>query len=202
MSNDEPSAMVPPRPRLTDTPRGQTIFISAWVLGTVIALSLWIGAFMLGQNTAEPTETLAQDVEPVDEAVPEFPLLGSSPQSPGVWDWLDLRGGECLTGFDDAFAQEFEVISCGASHDAELIHAELLSDDPGEPYPGDALVLAQAREICDVRDLVDIDVAREFSDLRTAYAYPVDATQWSAGERGVYCFVYSEGGDVLTQSLR
>ena len=53
-----------------------------------------------------------------------------------------------------------------------------------------------------IADLVDIDVAREFSDLRTAYAYPVDATQWSAGERGVYCFVYSEGGDVFTQSLR
>jgi hypothetical protein len=82
------------------------------------------------------------------------------------------------------------------------VHAELLSADPEEPYPGDGAVLAAAREACDVRDLIDIEVAKNFSDLRTAYAYPVSSTQWDAGERGVYCFVYSESGETFTTSLR
>jgi len=63
-------------------------------------------------------------------------------------------------------------------------------------------VLADAREICDVRDLINIEVAKEYSDLRTAYSYPVTKEQWDAGERGVYCFVYSDSGESFTTSLR
>jgi hypothetical protein len=53
-----------------------------------------------------------------------------------------------------------------------------------------------------VRDLINIEVAREYSDLRTAYAYPVNEEQWDVGQRGVYCFVYSESGATFTSSLR
>ena len=192
----------PPKPRLTDTPSGQTIFVTLWVLGTLVTLAIWGGAFVWGQSVAAPEDNVDVVMPEVVEPVVEFPELGPPSVAPGTWEWNELRGGECVSGFSDAFAEEFEVVGCSSSHTAELVRAELLSSDPDEPYPGDAAVLAQARELCDVRDLINREVAQNYSDLRTAYSYPVSQEQWDSGERGVYCFVYSESGDVFTSSLR
>ncbi len=192
----------PPKPRLTQTARGQTIFVSLWVLGTLVTLGLWVGAFVLGQSVGAPEDVAIEEVIDVVEIAAEFPELGPPAQAPGTWAWDELRGGECLTGFRDAFAEQFQVVSCSSPHNAELLHAELLSRESSEPYPGDPAVLAAARAACDVRDLVNIEVAQEFSDLRTSYSYPVSQDQWDAGERGVYCFVYSESGATFRSSLR
>lgn len=191
-----------PKPRLTDTARGQTLFVTLWVLGTVATLGLWAGAFLWGSSQGLVGED--GTVAPPEPVAPEvtFPILGSPPATPGTQSWWELRGGECIAGFDDAFAQEFQVVGCLSSHNAELLEAQLLSDDPDEPYPGDAAVLAEAREICDLREVINREVASEYSDLRTTYSYPVNQEQWDAGERGVYCFVFSESGETFTQSLR
>ena len=195
-------ATTPPRPRLTDTARGQNIFVSLWVLGTILALGLWVGSFLLGQAVGADGEPPGPEVVISEDSGPQFPVLGQPAKPPGSWAWDELRGGECLTGFSDSFAEVFQVVSCSSVHTAQLVHAELLSRDRGESYPGDTSVLAQARDVCDVRDLISREVAEEFSDLRTAYSYPVNQEQWDVGERGVYCFVYSEGGDSFRQSLR
>ena len=192
----------PPHPRLTDTPRGQTIFVSLWVLGTLVVLALWGGAFWWGQNVGSPEPIAEPETEEVVEPAVEFPALGPPSKPPGTWAWDELRGGECIARFSDAFAEEFDVVGCTSPHTAELVRAELLSADADEEYPGEAAVLADAREICDVRDLINIEVAKEYSDLRTAYSYPVTKEQWEAGERGVYCFVYSDSGESFTTSLR
>lgn len=199
---EQSESSTPPEPRLTQTARGQTIFVSLWVLGTLVTLGLWVGAFVLGQSVGAPEDVAIEEVVDAVEIVAEFPDLGPPSQTPGTWAWDDLRGGECLTGFSDPFAEEFQVVSCSSPHNAELLHAELLSRESSEPYPGDPAVLAAARAACDVRDLVNMEVAQEFSDLRTSYSYPVSQNQWDAGERGVYCFVYSESGATFTSSLR
>jgi hypothetical protein len=199
---DQSEPSTPPKPRLTQTARGQTIFVSLWVLGTLVTLGLWVGAFVLGQSVGAPEDAAVEEVIESAESAPQFPELGPPPQAPGTWAWDELRGGECLTGFSDPFAEQFQVVSCSSPHNAELLHAELLSRESSEPYPGDPAVLAAARAACDVRDLVNIEVAQEFSDLRTGYSYPVSQDQWEAGERGVYCFVYSESGATFESSLR
>ncbi len=189
-----------PQSRLTDTPRGQTIFVALWVFGTVIVLGLWVGAFLWGTQQGDGRESPLQPEAAA--AAPELLVLGGLPQTAGTWDWFELRGGECISGFSDAFAEKFQVVSCTSPHNAQLIHAELLSDSLAEPYPGDAPVVAMARDLCDVRELVKREVAEEFSDLRTSYSYPVNQVQWDAGERAVYCFVFSASGQTLQQSLR
>jgi hypothetical protein len=196
----EPST--PPKPRLTQTARGQTIFVSLWVLGTLVTLGLWAGAFVLGQTGGAPDDGAIEEAVDVAEIVAQFPELGPPPQAAGTWAWDELRGGECLSEFSDPFAEQFQVVSCSSPHNAELLHAELLSRVASEPYPGDPAVLAAARAACDVRDLVNIEVAQEFSDLRTSYSYPVSQDQWEVGERAVYCFVHSESGATFTSSLR
>lgn len=202
MTDQNERVSTSPKPRLTDTPRGQTIFVGAWVLGTLVTLGLWVGAFVLGQNVAAPEENSAPEATELVENVPEFPQLGPPARAPGTWQWDELRGGECLTGFEDPFASEFLVVGCTSPHDAQLISAEMLSRVAAEPYPGDAEVLAAARAACDVRELINQEVAQEFSDLRISYSYPLGVDQWDAGERGVYCFAYSESGATFSSSLR
>lgn len=202
MSDQIEPENAPAKPRLTDTPRGQTIFVSLWVIGTLVTLGVWVGAFLWGQSVGAPEEDIVAEVADTAPPEVEFPELGPPSLAPGSWEWSELRGGECLAQFSNAFAEEFQVVGCSSPHAAQLVHAELLSSDPGETYPGDAAVLAAAREACDVRNLIDIEVAKNYTDLRTAYAYPVSSTQWDAGERGVYCFVYSDSGETFTTSLR
>ena len=202
MSDPTTPQDTPARPRLTDTPRGQTIFVGLWVLGTLVTLGIWVGAFFWGQSVAAPIEVAEPVDEEVADVVVEFPAVGPPSRAPGTWEWTELRGGECIADFTGAFAEEFRVVECTMAHTAELVKAELLSSMPQDPYPGDAAVLAQAREMCDVRDLIDIEIAKDYSDLRTAYSYPVDQAQWDAGQRGVYCFVYSESGATFSSSLR
>lgn len=198
-SQGEPTS---PKPRLTDTARGQTIFVALWVVGTVATLGVWAGAFLWGASSGlSGNEQAVATLEPVAPEV-SFPTLGPPPATPGTRPWGELRGGECIAGFQDAFAEEFQVVGCSSPHNAELLEAQLLSQDPNEAYPGDAAVLAAAREVCDLREVINREVASEYSDLRTTYSYPVNQEQWDAGERGVYCFVSSESGKSFTQSLR
>ena len=202
MSNASPEREVsaPARPRLTDTDRGQTIFVMLWVLGTLATIGIWVGAFLAGQYVAggavEPEETAA----PVEE-VASLVSLGGPPLAVGQWEWFELQGGECIARFEGAFAEVFSVVTCQAPHAAQLAVAELISADILEAYPGDDVVLARARELCDLKDEVNAAVAAEFSDLRIAYSYPVDSDQWDKGQRGVYCFIYSESGQPLTAPL-
>jgi hypothetical protein len=171
-----------------------------WVLGTLATIGVWVGAFLVGQYVAGGVEEPSEIAAPVEE-VASVVSLGGPPLAAGQWEWFELQGGECLAQFEGAFAEEFSVVSCLTPHAAQLAVAELISADVGEAYPGDDVVLARAREVCDLKDDVDPAVAAEFSDLRIAYSYPVDATQWDEGQRGVYCFLYSESGKTLSTPL-
>lgn len=202
MSGEPSTEVSPPKRKLTDTAAGQSIFVGLWVLGTLAVLIAAAGAFLLGQSVGGHDDTAATEVfEEVAEPVIEFPKLTGVPKEPGPWEWRELAGGECIAVFEGAFAEQFSVVPCETPHDAQLVHAELLSASPDALYPGDDEVLAQAREMCDVRERVDYTVASEYSDLIVDYSYPVGTEQWDAGERGVYCFVLRQSGDSLEGDL-
>lgn len=194
MSQESASESHSPKPKLTDTPAGQSVFVGLWIAGTLLVLAAAAGAFVLGQQVAggDDPEVVAVDTEPEPAMV--FPELTGSAQSSGVWAWDELRGGECIAGFGGAFAEEFTVVSCAEPHDAQLVSAQLLSRDGGASYPGEEQVLATARERCDVRELVDYSVAENYADLIVDYSYPVTTEQWDSGARGVYCFVTRQSG--------
>jgi hypothetical protein len=171
-----------------------------WVLGTLATMGVWVGAFLAGQFVAGGAEEPEETIAPVEE-VESLVSLGGPPRSAGQWEWSELQGGECFARFEGAFAEEFSVVSCQTPHAAQLAVADLISADIGEAYPGNDVVLARAREVCDLKDEVDAEAAAEYSDLRIAYSYPVDSAQWDKGQRGVYCFLYSESGQPLTTPL-
>ena len=196
-TEESPTAGRPKKP-LTSTAAGQSVFIGLWILGTLAIVAILAGAFLLGQSLSREDEGTSDQVE----APPiEFPVLSGVPVEPGAWAWDELRGGECISGFEGAFAEEFSVVACQTPHDAQLISAELLSNRAEEPYPGVDEVAQLARESCDVTDVIDYNLATQFDDLIVDFSYPASDEQWAEGERGVYCFALRSSGGTLQGDL-
>lgn len=190
-----------PKKRLTDTSAGQAVFVGLWMLGTLATIAALIGAFFLGRLISEanqPQPVIPEETSP--EVAQIVPLTGQT-QLPGQWEWFELMGGECVTGFQTAFDAEFTVVPCELPHDAELIHAELVSSDPALSFPGEESVVASAKEICDLTDRINRETASAYADLVVDYSYPASADQWDAGYRGVYCFVTRSSGDFMAERL-
>lgn len=191
----------PPRKRLTDTVAGQGIFVALVILATLAVLALMGTALWWGmQSAGVPPEAQPVSVE-VEDPVPSFPDLTAGARAPGVWEWSELRGGECLAAFPGAFAEEYEVVSCSTPHAAQVVIAETLSRDPDASFPGEASVLEIARDVCDVYSVIDVDLAAGYPDLQLELSYPVNASQWEQGARVAYCFVTRSSGELLSQSL-
>ena len=196
-TEESPTAGRPKKP-LTSTAAGQSVFIGLWILGTLAIVAILAGAFLLGQSLSREDEGTSDQVE----APPiEFPVLSGVPVEPGAWAWDELRGGECISGFEGAFAEEFSVVACQTPHDAQLISAELLSNRAEEPYPGVDEVAQLARKACDVKELIDYSIATGYDDLIVGYSYPASDEQWAEGERGVYCFALRSSGGTLQGDL-
>jgi hypothetical protein len=196
-TEESPTAGRPKKP-LTSTAAGQSVFIGLWILGTLAIVAILAGAFLLGQSLSREDEGTSDQVE----APPiEFPVLSGVPVEPGAWAWDELRGGECISGFEGAFSEEFSVVACQTPHDAQLISAELLSNRAEEPYPGADEVAQLARESCDVTDVIDYNLATQFDDLIVDFSYPASDEQWAEGERGVYCFALRSSGGTLQGDL-
>ena len=190
-----------PRKPLSSTATGQSVFIGLAVLCTLGALALLGGAFYFGLHYGAPDEQPVVVMAEPEEPAIVFPTLSGAPAGVGTRDWLELRGGECISSFSEAFALEFEVVSCDGAHQAQLARTTLLSSELSEEFPGEPFVAAKAREVCRVDDLINRDIAQSFDDLVVEFSYPVDATQWGAGQRGVYCFVTSSSRATFESSL-
>jgi hypothetical protein len=171
--------------------------------GTLGLIGLLVGAFFVGQYLGAPDEPeVLAVVEPEPQEHPiVFPSLTGGPQSPGVWAWDALRGGECLARFDNAFAEEFEVVECSTPHSAQLVRAQLVSRDRTEDFPGEPAMAIVAQDICDVVDAIDTEYAQNFATLVKDVAYPITAEQWQDGQRVVYCFMRSSTNEVFEASL-
>jgi hypothetical protein len=200
--NDEENAVsAKPARRLTDTAPGQALFIALWMVGTIATIAALIGAFFLGRLvSSEDTPPAQETLESVEEAVDIVSLAGGA-RPAGEWSWFELRGGECITGFDGAFATSFTVVPCELPHDAELVLATVLSLEPGAIFPGEDSALESAKETCDVSEALDRDAAALYSDLIVEFSYPTTQASWDAGYRGVYCFVTRSSGDFMAERL-
>lgn len=190
-----------PARKLTDTAPGQALFIALWMVGTVATIAALMGAFFLGQLvSSEDTPPVAETPESVQEA-PEVVSLAGGTRPSGEWSWFELRGGECITGFEGAFAKSFTVVPCELPHDAELVRARVLSAELDAAFPGEDSALDSAKEVCDVSEALNRDVAAAYSDLIVEYSYPTTEAGWEAGYRGVYCFVTRGSGDFMAERL-
>jgi hypothetical protein len=140
-------------------------------------------------------EQPAPDTPP--QVVFDPPTLNGPPRPPGVWEWVELRGGECLGTPPTLESADLTVVPCDGDHRARYLEPFLVSVDEDAPYPGDEALATLADDHCRALTAADVGVGPEVDDLVVTGLYLPDEMSWQAGHRVVGCVVFRAGGENL-----
>ncbi|MFB2585088.1 hypothetical protein [Herbiconiux liukaitaii] len=160
-----------------------------------------------GSATAAPSEAAAMTAPPTSDPAPEAAAAApTGPVGPGVHDWNELSGGECLGGFTSPWSEQFTVVDCAGEHNAQLVTRGSFTDpaDPASaavPFPGEAELAGRLNLLCTAPAVLDYAAAGALPDAQWQAAYPVTEAEWVAGERSYYCFFSRTSGEPLGASL-
>jgi hypothetical protein len=172
-----------------------------WLIITLVGIlpAAAIG-FLVGSIQPEPpeVESVVVEPEPVDF---ELPDLNQGPREPGRWAWSELRGGECISFFTDAFAEKFTVVPCATPHEAEFVRATIVDSNPASPYPGDTAIEEFAAELCRDWGQEDLVGGEAFDDLVAEASFSLGEDSWIRGDRLAGCFVRQLDGELFTARL-
>lgn len=151
-----------------------------------------------GLDQEPPPIALEQPApDPIPQIVFDPPVLDGPPRSPGVWKWVELRGGECLATAPTSESADVTVVSCDGDHRARYFDPFLVSVDVVAPYPGEQTLATLVDDHCRAITAGDVGVGREVDDLVATGLYLPDEMSWQAGHRVVGCVVYRVGGETL-----
>jgi hypothetical protein len=220
-----PSVTAPPPERPANAPiehvRGGSS-LNRWLLiaaAVLLAILIAVALFTLGRSfaaghdqapaaatrttTPSPTATTASATPtPTPTASEDQTVAGTGPLAPGqTYRWDQLRGGECLSPFTSAWAQQFAVVDCNAQHAAQLVYSAPFAADPAAPFPGEQAITSQVNLLCSKPGVIDLHAASAYSDVQVVAAYPVTAEQWDSGQRNYFCFVNRASGQPFTSSV-
>jgi hypothetical protein len=187
---------------------GGAIVIILVMLVAVFALTRWIMGNNIEEHTTPPTKSPAAASASVTGTTepPAAPSPASAPTitfattaaAAGQHPWYELAGGECLSPFDRAWAQDFTVVDCSAAHLAQLSSRGAIESDG---YPGADEAKRIATDQCQSESALDLSAASPYGDVQVQSVYPPDQASWDQGDRYWSCFVTRSGGGTMTGSL-
>jgi len=193
------AARPPSEPRASFS-KNQKIML--WSAGAVLAMLTLLVLFFLGTRLA-PVVAPASVATPTPtaEPTPAPTTAAIGPVAPGVYDWTELLGGECLEPFVSPWEEEFTVVDCAQPHAAQLLGGGSFAEAASEAYPGVEALQAQVNLVCTTPTLVNYGAAGAFADIQVSASYAVTEEQWAGGYRGYSCFVNRSSGEPLTGSI-
>jgi hypothetical protein len=182
-------------------PTGQKVLL--WIAGSLVMVLVLVATFLLSSRLGEQSVTANEGAADSADADVTPVLEGdNTPLAPGVHDWADLVGGECLADFDTAWAEEFTVVACDTDHTAQLLTRAELSAGTDAPFPGVDTLTTDVGVLCGLPSVLNYGQAGGTTDIRVTASFPVDAADWTAGDRTYFCFVDRASGDILPGDLR
>ena len=195
---------------IADWPRRRKVLLGV-AAALVLVLAL-VAVFFLGRSlfagapSAAALSTAGEPAAASTRTVTAAPVVAEEPAAPagplaaGSHPWSDLQGGECLSAFENAWQQEYDVVDCAQPHAAQLVEKASLSDDPAAAWPGSDALRDQTGVLCTAPTAVDLAAAATLSDVQFVASWPTTAEEWAA-DRSYSCFVSRAGGEPLTASL-
>jgi hypothetical protein len=196
-----------------------------WGGGALLAVLALIGLFFLGTKLPElfgsapapasdtrgsataasasvsPSPTPSETPSPSPSAPPVTEVAAVGPLAPGTHSWEKLRGGECLTGYETPWAEEFTVVDCAVPHPAQMVHRGVFGPGDASAYPGIDALQAQINLLCSAPTVIDFAAAGAYNDIRVAGSFAATSQAWAAGHRDYFCFVTRGSGEPLTGSV-
>ncbi|WP_323959332.1 hypothetical protein GC088_12480 [Arthrobacter sp. JZ12] len=111
---------------------------------------------------------------------------------------LQLATGDCIRSFDSAnVSANVTTVTCTTPHNAQLLATTSL---PAEAeFPGEESLGASGDELCNAVQ-IDETAAADYSGLTLTQVTPTSRT-WAEGDRRLDCFVVSDEGNVITDTL-
>lgn len=194
-------ALPPPRGPL---PRNQKVLM--WVAGGLVAALALAGLFFVGTriDTAPPTAVVTPPPTPTPTVAPEAPVAPVAqlgPVAPGVYEWRELLGTECVDPYVSAWEEEFTVVDCLAPHGGQLAYRGRFDDSALDPFPGIEALQARMNLLCASPENIDYAAASQFADIQIAASYAGTEEDWTSGNRNYFCFVSRSSGQPLTISV-
>ncbi|MFD1715032.1 septum formation family protein [Amnibacterium flavum] len=174
----------------------------------VIALAGVLAAFVVGARlngdsaAVAPAPTRSASATPTPTPTPTpAPTTVVGPVAPGVYEWDELGGRECLDPYVSPWEQTFTVVDCAQPHPAQLVARGDFSTDPAAAYPGELALTSQLALLCSAPAVIDYAAAGAYGDVQLQASYPATPEQWAEGQRSYFCFANLAGGGPLTGSI-
>ncbi|WP_427172642.1 septum formation family protein [Arthrobacter sp. 92] len=166
----------------------------AFVLAAVVVLGLivWGVASLLASWNQQSAGTAAP-ASATAESPPSAQATRSQLPQEGVGA-LEYQLGDCFKDFDPE-ATKSTVVACNTAHSAQLVAVHRYASS--DPYPGITALRDMGRQACLSADLSD---AVSKYVLMQRNSYPSD-TSWEKGDRRVDCYVTSDKGNIIMESL-
>lgn len=179
-----------------------------WVSIAIVAAAGVVIAFLLGSRVAQPavvpapSPTITASATPTPSPTPTPTVVAAPAQAaPGLHEWDELGGGECLDPYVSPWEKDFTVVDCAAPHPAQLVGRGSFGDDPAAPYPGEAALTSQLALLCAEPAVIDYGLAGAYADVQLQASYPANEAQWNKGDRAYFCFASLAGGGPITGSI-
>ncbi|GAB3549920.1 hypothetical protein GCM10027404_16230 [Arthrobacter tumbae] len=111
---------------------------------------------------------------------------------------LELGAGDCILGFDSLdVSADVTTVTCTTPHNAQLLATTGFPEDA--EFPGEAALNASGDDLCN-SVAVNENAAAEYAGLTLTQVTPTSGT-WADGDRRVDCFVVSDEGNVIMDTL-
>lgn len=195
-----PDGGAPPPPRELGTPQKVLIGVGGGLLAVIALIAL----FLVGTRLPDVLGPAPAVATPTPTPTPSLIALPVGPVEPGVHDWDELAGGECLDPYVDAWQEQYTVVDCADPHAAQMVYRawfpESLPDSPDPAFPGAEALQAEIGLLCSAPGVVDLAAAGVYNDAQVQGAYPVTNEEWKA-DPSYYCFISRSSGEPMTGSV-
>jgi hypothetical protein len=184
---------------------GQKVLVG--VAAALVAALALAGLFFIGTQLSE-TPPAAQATKPPTAAptpvpsapaeAPASPVAALGPVAPGVYEWKELLGTECLEPFVSAWESEYTVVDCGTPHGGQLVYRGRFDDSAIDAFPGLEALQARMNLLCSSPENIDYAAASQFDDIQISSSFAGTEEDWTSGNRNYFCFVSRSSGEPLT----
>ncbi len=174
-----------------------------WIAGSLLAVLALGALFLLGTKLpALLGPAPGALVSPTSTPSPSATEVPLGPVKPGVYQWDDLLGGECLDPYEGAWENKYTVVDCKKPHPAQLVMRGKFPPVEGVTgYPGIEALQSQVNLLCASPAGVDYGKANAYTDLQFEASYALSEQDWFDGNEFYYCYLSRSAGGELTGSI-